>query len=71
MGRLAQRSNDVVKVLTILSAILLPSVVLAGVMGMNFKAGFFDEPSNFFVVLGVMAAMSGIILGIARWRRWL
>lgn len=71
MGRLAQRSNDVMKVLTILSAILLPSVVLAGVMGMNFKAGFFDEPANFFVVIGVMVAMSGVILGLARWRRWL
>ena len=49
MGRLAQRSNDVMKALTVLSAILLPSVVLAGVMGMNFKVGFFDESSYFFV----------------------
>ncbi len=71
MGRLGQRTNDVMKVLTILSAVLLPSVVLAGVMGMNFKAGFFDEPSNFFVVIAIMALMSGVILGLARWRRWL
>jgi magnesium transporter len=71
MGRLAQRSNDVMKVLTILSAVLLPSVVLAGVMGMNFKVPFFDESSNFFLIIGAMAAMSGVILAIARWRRWL
>jgi magnesium transporter len=71
MGRLAQRSNDVMKALTVLSAILLPSVVLAGVMGMNFKVGFFDDPSFFFVVIAAMAAMAVAILGIARWRGWL
>jgi magnesium transporter len=71
MGRLAQRSNDVMKALTILSAILLPSIVLAGVMGMNFKVGFFDEPSDFFVIIALMGAMAVVILGIARWRDWL
>ena len=43
MGRAAQDANDVMKVLTLLSAVLLPSVVLAGIMGMNFKLPFFDE----------------------------
>lgn len=71
MGRLAQRSNDVMKALTVLSAILLPSVVLAGVMGMNFKVGFFDDPSYFFVVIAAMGAMAVVILGVARWRGWL
>ena len=42
MATSAQRTNDVMKTLTILSAILLPAVVLAGVMGMNFEIGFFD-----------------------------
>ncbi len=43
MGRAAQDANDVMKVLTLLSAVLLPAVVLAGIMGMNFKLPFFDE----------------------------
>ena len=43
MGRAAQDANDVMKVLTLLSAVLLPSVVLAGIMGMNFKLSFFDD----------------------------
>lgn len=71
MGRATQRANDVMKVLTLLSAVLLPGVVLAGIMGMNFKLEFFDTPGNFFVVLGGMVALAGLILGIARWRRWL
>jgi Mg2+ and Co2+ transporter CorA len=59
------------KVLTMLSAVLLPAVVLAGVMGMNFQLPFFDEASNFFVVVTVMAVLAVAIIIAARWRRWI
>jgi Mg2+ and Co2+ transporter CorA len=58
------------KVLTLLSAIALPGVVVAGIMGMNFKAPIFDNPDNFMIVIGAMVAFSLSILGVARWRRW-
>jgi len=67
----AQRVNDVMKRLTLLNAILLPSVVLAGVMGMNFKLGFFDDPSHFWWVLGAMAALAVGTLLLAGRRGWL
>lgn len=70
MGRVAQHANDVTKALTLLSAILLPAVVLAGIMGMNFEVPFFDEPDNFFLVLGAMAVFGVLLLAVARWRRW-
>ena len=70
MGRVSQRANDVMKTLTLLSAVLLPAVVLAGVMGMNFKVPFFDEPGNFFVVVGAMVVFAIALLGLARLRRW-
>ncbi len=70
LGRASQRTNDVMKALTLISAILLPGVILAGIMGMNFKLAFFDEPSNFFVVIGAMVVASVAILGVARWRSW-
>jgi len=59
------------RLLTLASVILLPSVVLAGIMGMNFKVGLFDEPNLFWVVIGIMGAMAVAALGIARWRCWL
>lgn len=71
MTRTAQRTNDIMRVLTLASVVLLPSVVLAGVMGMNFKVWIFDNPNLYWVVVGVMAAMAVATLGVARWRRWL
>jgi magnesium transporter len=71
MTRTAQRTNDVMKTLTLATVILLPSVVLAGVMGMNFKVSFFEYPELFWVVLVIMAVLAIGALVAARWRRWL
>lgn len=71
LGRSSQRTNEVMKVLTLVSAIALPGIVLAGIMGMNFALPFFDEPSNFWLVAAAMLVMAGVILGAARWRRWI
>jgi Mg2+ and Co2+ transporter CorA len=71
MARHAERTNDIMKTLTILNAILLPAAVVAGVMGMNFALGFFDNPWNFWIVIGLMLVMAAAILGISRWRRWI
>ena len=71
LGRNAQRTNDVMKALTLISAIFLPGIILAGVMGMNFKLNFFDEPSNFFVVVAAMVLSSVAIVAVAKWRSWI
>lgn len=71
LGGSANRTNEVMKVLTILSAILLPGVALAGIMGMNFKMDFFDTASNFWVVIGAIVVLAVAILGVARARHWI
>ena len=71
MTRTAQRTNDIMRVLTWTSVILLPGVVLAGVMGMNFKVGLFDNPNLFWVVIGFMLFTAVTTLVVARWRGWL
>lgn len=70
MGRTAQRDTTVMKALTILSAVLLPAVVLAGVMGMNFKVPFFDTPDNFWIVIGAMVTLAVVVVAVAKARRW-
>ena len=71
MGRSAQQANEIMKRLTLLSAVLLPAVVLAGIMGMNFKVGFFDNPDVFWVVVGAMMVFGLSMLAGVRWRGWL
>ena len=67
----AERANDVMKRLTLVNAILLPAIVLAGIMGMNFDVAFFQNAANFWVVLGAMAVLAVAILIVARVRGWL
>ena len=71
MTRTAQRTNDIVRVLTWTSVILLPAVVVAGIMGMNFKVEIFEQTQLFWVVIGFMVATAVVTLLIARWRGWL
>jgi magnesium transporter len=71
MARAAHRTNNVMKVLTVLNAVLLPAIVLAGVMGMNFKIAFFEEPGNFWLAVSAMIALATTIIGVSRWRGWI
>jgi magnesium transporter len=71
MGRAAQRANDVMKALTVVSAVFLPAIVLAGVMGMNFQIAFFDSPQNFYLVTGAMTVFGILFLVFARSRSWI
>ena len=71
MGRAAQHANETMKRLTLLSAVLLPAVVLAGIMGMNYQMSFFDDTNNFWLVVGAMILFGLGLLGVSRWRGWL
>ena len=71
MARTSQRTNDTMKLLTLISAALLPSAVIAGVLGMNFKQPFFDLSYLFWLVIALMAALMITVVVVARWRKWL
>jgi Mg2+ and Co2+ transporter CorA len=44
IARTGHRTNDIMKVLTLTSVILLPDALIAGAMGMNFKAASSNRP---------------------------
>ncbi|HEU4672264.1 MAG TPA: magnesium transporter CorA family protein [Candidatus Limnocylindrales bacterium] len=72
MTRTAQRTNDIMKVLALATVVLLPGSLLAGLLGMNVSVPISkDDPISFWLVVGVIAAFSGLILAAARARRWL
>ncbi|HEX8251170.1 MAG TPA: magnesium/cobalt transporter CorA [Pyrinomonadaceae bacterium] len=65
----ANRTNEVVKVLTIFSAIMLPLSLIAGIYGMNTK--LFEDPEapgNFWYILGTMILIAVLLL-IYFWRK--
>ncbi len=68
----SNRLNEIVKVLTIFSAIWMPLTFLAGVYGMNFD--FLPELRLrwFYPALwGVWIAITAGMLAVFRWRRWI
>ena len=71
IARDGHRTNDIMKVLTLTSVILLPGALIAGVMGMNFKVGLFDEPVLFWVVIALIAAIAPITIVLAKQREWI
>jgi magnesium transporter len=71
VARIGQRTNDIMKVLTLVTVVLLPSTVLAGIMGMNFQVGLFDAVWVFWVVLAAMLGIATLVLSLARSRRWI
>lgn len=72
MSRTAQRTNDVVKILTVASVLLLPAGVIAGFMGMNIKAPYSnDDPTIFWIVVALIILVAGLTLVLLRVRKWL
>lgn len=70
-ARIGQRTNDVMKVLTLGTVILLPATVLAGIMGMNFQLHLFDLVWVFWTVIAAMLGIAVVVLATARTRRWI
>ena len=65
----ANRTNDVMKTLAVLSSIILPLSLIAGIYGMNFEnMPELKSPIGYYATLGLMALI-GIILLIYFWRR--
>ena len=66
---IATKTNDVMKTLAVVSAIILPLSLIAGIYGMNFE----NMPElrtrhGYFMTLGVMVAVTAILL-LYFWRR--
>lgn len=71
MTQVGQRTNEVMKTLTIVSLLLLPGTLLAGILGMNFRVGVFDNANYFWVALAAIVVVAVVTLGVVRARHWI
>lgn len=68
----SHRLNQIMRVLTIITAIFVPLSFLAGVYGMNFE--YMPELKShwgYFTLLGTMGSLATIMLFVFRRKRWL
>jgi magnesium transporter len=71
LSSVANRMNQVMKVLTVLGTIALPALVISGIYGMNLKGlPWVDSPHGAAIVSGVMATTAVVLLIILRLMRW-
>lgn len=65
------RINEIIKVLTIISVILLPLTLISGIFGQNMEHPFEGNPYAFWIVLSIMAGVAIIMLAFFRLRKWI
>lgn len=65
------RINEIIKVLTIISVILLPLTLISGIYGMNIPLPAATHPQAFEIVVAVMVVVVVAMLAFFRWRKWI
>ena len=68
---ISHRQNDVLRVLTVVSVILLPLTLVTGIFGMNVRFPGFDSTTGFLTTIASMVVVVGAMLGFFRWKKWL
>jgi magnesium transporter len=72
LSAVSQRTNEIVRVLTVISAIFIPLTFVVGIYGMNFdNMPELRQPAGYFVVLGVMLCIALGELWFFKRKGWL
>lgn len=67
----SHRINEVIRVLTVISVIMLPLTLVSGIYGMNINLPLSEHPDAFIVVLALMVTIAVTMLLYFRKRKWL
>ena len=72
LTQMANRTNDIVKGLTILATIMLPLTLVTGYFGMNFEyMPLLKNPNGVWYTTGGMAVIAIVMLGYFKLKKWL
>lgn len=69
----SNRLNQIMKTLTMISTVVLPMSLIAGIYGMNFRQGMpeLDWEYGYPFALGLMLLTGVAAFTLFRWRRWI
>src|SRR5437868_736312 len=68
---ISHRQNEVLRILTVFSVVLLPLTLITGIFGMNVKFPGFETVRAFWAVIAGMVATLFVLLGFFKYKRWL
>jgi magnesium transporter len=67
---ISHRQNDILRLLTVFSVVLLPLTVISGILGMNVDFPGFGTREAWWVVVGIMIAVVAGLLGYFRYKKF-
>lgn len=67
----ANKTNEIMRVLTIISTIVLPLTFISGLYGMNVKLPIEDWPSAFYIIMGVCFLTILFLLLFFKRKKWM
>jgi magnesium transporter len=65
------RQNDILRVLTVVSVILLPMTLITGIFGMNVRFPGFATTTAWWAIVAAMVALAVSLAAFFRYKRWL
>jgi magnesium transporter len=68
---ISHRQNDILRILTVFSVVLLPLTLITGIFGMNVKFPGFETQHAWWAIVGGMVVVLSGLLGFFRFKRWL
>jgi magnesium transporter len=68
---ISHRQNDVLRLLTVISVVILPLTLVTGLFGMNVLFPGEGTHEAFWVIVLALLAIAAGTLGFFRWKRWL
>jgi len=68
---ISHRQNDVLRILTVFSVILLPLTLISGIFGMNVLFPGEHTHTAFWIIVGLMVAVIVSMVGFFKYKRWL
>jgi magnesium transporter len=68
---ISHRQNDVLRLLTVITVIILPVTLITGIFGMNVAFPGFGTSHAFWIIVGAMVATAGSLIAFFRYKGWL